>query len=238
MPSVNAREVAHRGLQVVHEPLQLAGSRQRARLRDPREARPSIVAGVSRTPGIISSAQARVAGRRRSGRRAPGWPPRAPRAAGAIVSRRLPCSAASAPIVMLKLRDQVLAAGSRGGTAPRRPSAARRPASTGRAAPCRASASFTTAAPRSASAEYSSESFSASPAGLALDVGILVVVLAGLGLAVERLAVADQQLLQVLARVGRRACRAPGRSGPAPTVCEAGIVSPSSSSGAPRRARA
>ena len=62
----------------------------------------SIVAGVSRTPGMISSANARVDGKAAFRSSSAGLAASSTSGSSAIVSRRLPSSEASAAIVVLK----------------------------------------------------------------------------------------------------------------------------------------
>ena len=62
-----------------------------------------MVAGVSRTPGIISSAHARVGGKAALSESSVGLAASRTSGSSAIVSRRLPSSDASAPVVVLKL---------------------------------------------------------------------------------------------------------------------------------------
>ena len=119
----------------------------------------SIVAGVSRTPGIISSAHARVDGKAAFRLSSAGRAASSTCGSSRIVARRLASSAASAPIVVLKLVMSSLSCPSR------EESAAKifcwLPISFDRSCSSVPSvASFRMAPPRSASAEYSSESFS------------------------------------------------------------------------------
>ncbi len=125
----------------------------------------SIVAGVSRTPGIISSAHARVSGNAAFRLSSAGPAASSTSGSSAIVSRRLTCSPASAPIVMLKFEIRSPSCTSRDESAAKifcwAPTSFDRSCSS---VPSRAR--LTIAPPRSESAEYSSESFSDSAAVL------------------------------------------------------------------------
>ena len=195
-------EVGDRRLELVDEALELGRAQQRARLVDPRERRPRSWPASRGRPGSSRAPTRAWAGTPRSGCRAPGSPPRAPAAARGSSRAGSSSSSASAPIVMLKFVIRSLRLPSLASRAPRRPSAGRRSASTGRAARCRAGPGSRSPRRAARSAEYSSESFSALPAVSPFMSGVLVGVLAGQRLAVERVAEAHQQLLEVLAGVG------------------------------------
>ena len=104
MPSVNAGQVADGRLQVADEPAAARLGRTSARVCAIQGSAASIVAGVSRTPGMISRAKARVGGNAALSLSSAGLAASSTsRQHAHACARRSFCSAASAPVVMLKL---------------------------------------------------------------------------------------------------------------------------------------
>ena len=201
MPSVKAARSRHRGPQVGHQAAQLAGRRRARGSGRSRAATPSIVAGVSRTPGRISRAKARVEGNalfswskagigrlqhaRQGAQRAAH--------AGLLVGQRRRGG--------VEVGDEPLEVAPRCATARRPPCPEERMSVARSRGSVPRKAWLTSADWRSAAGEWPSASCSAWPPVLPAHLGVLGGVLLRRGGAVERVAVALHQLLEVAPRV-------------------------------------